>query len=217
MAHPQLSGFPCGALFEGSLYVDANGDGVRQSSEGPFAGGAQVTLTMSDGSTVTLTSDQQGRLSSGVLLGPGGAALTLPAGFTLSGGNAQEVFVAQAGQTVLVQWGLFDATTPGSISGTVFNDVNANGLRDPGEPPLAGVQIFVTQSDTVTVPLLTNALGQYSAAGVPPGVTLVRVDEAQLDTILPGGTASVGGGVCCVCVCFFFFFFSSSSSSLISK
>ena len=38
---------------------------------------------------------------------------------------------------------LEDRTVPSTIQGTVFDDVNANGARDGGEPGLAGVSVFL--------------------------------------------------------------------------
>src|SRR5262249_49206928 len=35
---------------------------------------------------------------------------------------------------------------PGRIFGTLFNDLNGNGVRDAGEPPLAGWRVYLDQN-----------------------------------------------------------------------
>lgn len=76
--------------------------------------------------------------------------------------------------------------TPGSgllgrtISGTVYNDANHNGVRDPGETAVAGRQVYLdlngigafVAGDPVAV---ADASGQYSFTGLTPGNYLVRL------------------------------------------
>ncbi len=68
------------------------------------------------------------------------------------------------------------STSPGtaSITGTVFNDANANGIFDARETPLIGVTVFLdvagtgvfATGDPTTV---TDATGAYSFTGLTPG------------------------------------------------
>jgi hypothetical protein len=53
------------------------------------------------------------------------------------------------------------------LGGRKFYDANANGLLDPGEAPVAGVQIFILAGDTQTI-VTTNASGVWGTA-VPTG------------------------------------------------
>lgn len=73
-----------------------------------------------------------------------------------------------------------DATpSGGSISGTVFNDANENGIVDAGDAGLAGQTVYLdiqgidslTPTDPVTT---TDANGRYSFTGLQPGNYLVR-------------------------------------------
>jgi hypothetical protein len=61
-------------------------------------------------------------------------------------------------------------TTPGAppagVSGVVYYDRNDNGVRDPGEPGVAGIRIRDRKGDASTV---TAADGSYSFASVPDG------------------------------------------------
>jgi hypothetical protein len=79
-----------------------------------------------------------------------------------------------------------------SISGTVFNDVNANGVRDSGEPALAGVRVYVDLNNlgyykTGDPNQITSASGAYTISGLSAGTYLVRqVLPAQFRQTLPG-------------------------------
>src|SRR5262249_45179362 len=62
------------------------------------------------------------------------------------------------------------------ITGTVFNDFNENGIRDPGEPGITGRIIqLIDQSGTVIAQTTTGAGGRYSfdnlAFGLEPSAT----------------------------------------------
>lgn len=70
------------------------------------------------------------------------------------------------------------ATPRADVTGTVFVDANANGVRDPGEPGLPGV--VVSNQDTVVV---TDASGAFRMA--KPGTGIVFVST-------PDGYRSVG-------------------------
>jgi hypothetical protein len=74
--------------------------------------------------------------------------------------------------------GLWVATpTPqptGSISGMAIDDENGNGVIDPGEPGLAGWEIFLTTGEKAQV----AADGSYRFVGVPPGTYTVSLVAA---------------------------------------
>ncbi|MEG3974896.1 SdrD B-like domain-containing protein [Microcoleus sp. herbarium8] len=67
----------------------------------------------------------------------------------------------------------------GSISGTKYNDFNANGLPDPGEVPIPNWQIYLDlnnngQPEFNEPSTLTNPQGNYIFANLPPGTYQVR-------------------------------------------
>jgi hypothetical protein len=72
----------------------------------------------------------------------------------------------------------------GSVTGTVFNDLDGNGTQDAGEPGLAGVTVLVNGTVVVTGPN-----GDYTVTGLPAGPVTVDVDE----TTLPAGMALTTG------------------------
>lgn len=67
----------------------------------------------------------------------------------------------------------------GSISGTKYNDLNANGRPDPGEVPIPNWQIYLdlnnnSQAEFNEPSTLTNPQGNYIFANLPPGTYQVR-------------------------------------------
>ncbi len=56
--------------------------------------------------------------------------------------------------------------TLGSISGRVWNDLNGDGILDPGEPPLSGVTVVLNTGVQVT----TNDDGVYLFDNLPDGI-----------------------------------------------
>ncbi|MDB5302334.1 MAG: Cna B-type [Phycisphaerales bacterium] len=78
------------------------------------------------------------------------------------------------------------AVTPGtgSITGTVFNDVNGNGVQDAGESPVANATVFLDLShlgtlDPVDPTALTNSSGIYTIANLGAGTYRVEVQAGQ--------------------------------------
>jgi hypothetical protein len=71
-------------------------------------------------------------------------------------------------------------TTPGTISGMKYNDLNRNGKWDTGEPGLPGWVIRLLSEDPITHKLTlvdtqtTDASGNYSFTNVAPGIYDVR-------------------------------------------
>lgn len=67
----------------------------------------------------------------------------------------------------------------GTISGTVFDDLNGNGVRDTGEPGLANQTIFIDLNfngvmDSNDPRVRTNSTGAYSFTNRPNGIQRVR-------------------------------------------
>ena len=79
-------------------------------------------------------------------------------------------------------------TPTGKVKGTVFEDANNNGEQDPGEPPIAGVDVVITDSEGNVFTLTTDETGMYMAE-VPIGDTVIDIDES---TLPPGYEQTVG-------------------------
>ncbi|HRW49789.1 MAG TPA: S8 family serine peptidase [Caldilinea sp.] len=77
-------------------------------------------------------------------------------------------------------------TDAGTLRGVVFADLNRNGVRDAGEPGIAGQAVVVRQaSGALTRQLTTDATGAYVASNLPAGsynITLVLRAGYRLTT-----------------------------------
>ncbi|MGW4062760.1 SdrD B-like domain-containing protein [Amycolatopsis sp. NPDC004747] len=87
----------------------------------------------------------------------------------------------------LVLAGPAHAADTGSISGDVWLDSNSNGLREVGEPAIAGHYMLLEGTNTV---VQTDAKGQYEFKNLPPGSYSVKsTDRAGFGQ----GWTTVGG------------------------
>ncbi len=73
--------------------------------------------------------------------------------------------------------------TPATISGTVFNDHNGDGVRDEGEVGLVGRTVYLDQSSNYRRDpgerfVITNANGDYSFTNLAPGNYIVREEQS---------------------------------------
>ena len=67
----------------------------------------------------------------------------------------------------------------GTVTGVVFEDTNGNGTKDPGEDGIPNVEVVITDSNGDPQTVTTDSNGEYSAS-VPPGPTVIDVDETTL-------------------------------------
>jgi protocatechuate 3,4-dioxygenase beta subunit len=163
-------------VFTGTVYDDLNGDGVHQSNERPLVGWT-IDLLNSVGTLVaTTTSDAMGHytfddLPPGVytieeIVQPGWVITepTNPPGtYTVS---------AQSGGTITgLDFGNFKAIT---VSGSIYNDLDGNGLRGSSEPGLSGWTVDLEDTaGNVLASVLTDSNGNYSFTGVGGGSYMV--------------------------------------------
>lgn len=164
------------AQVTGMVYNDLNGNGVFNVDE-PALTGVQVVITGNGVSAVTVVVDAGGLFTQTV---PPGAfsrsvvAASVPAGFVLTGGNADANGVAAAGSN----WsGYIGYQGRGAVNGVAFNDVNGNGTREGGEVGLPGVAVTLTPQAAmsiasvdgaiVTLSTTTDVNGNYAFNDVP--------------------------------------------------
>jgi hypothetical protein len=185
-----------GSVF-GSIFADNNNNGLREAGE-PGMPSFQVYLDANNdkmwnsGEAGTLT-DANGNWS---FIGvPSGkefiARLQLKPGLvqTLPGNGYGLHVTLAAGQTLTgEQFGVSEGA-PGnaSVSGSVFNDLNSNGIKDANETFLAGRTVYVDldndkildANETFTT---TNAAGYFALMGLTVGTYKIR-------QVLPAGWA----------------------------
>ena len=175
-----------------TIWNDKDGDGVFDDGEG--LAGVTVELTLPDGSTVTVDTDENGNyLFEGLQAGDYSVAVkedTLPEG--LRGNNtvdpdgskdSRSALTLGDGESNLDQD--FAYFAPSSIGDTIWHDVNNDGVVDAGEG-LAGVTVTLTLPDGSTQTATTDENGNYLFEGLPEGDFTVTVDESTLPEILRG-------------------------------
>jgi hypothetical protein len=170
----------------GVVWFDRNSDRVEQSNE-TIDGAAAITITnVFDGSVTTAHTYDAGTyrvddLAPGVYRVSGAQT-----GFVATTATTRWVRVS-AGGDATASFGIRGAT----ITGSAWNDSNGDGVRQSGEPGLAGVQMYAYSSalsyaggDT------SDASGNYQIQDLPAGSY-----QLSLYTAVPGyGLTTSGGG-----------------------
>lgn len=160
-----------GTIVAGTAWNDLNGNGTREAGDGPIS--SRTVYADLDGDSVpdqnepraTTGPDGAYRLLLSTIgsytlrqILPGNWAQTTP-----SGGHA--VTVDTAGVR-LSGYDFGSRSTVAAVSGTVFEDLDADGTRDTGEPGLAGVRVYADLNDDGTPSagepsFVTSPSGQY--------------------------------------------------------
>jgi len=160
---------PPGSI-HGMKWNDLNGDGVKDPGE-PGLAGWQINLT--GAATDSTTTDSLGNYWF-MPLPPG----TYTVSEVLQAGWVQTYPPPPGTHTVGLGPGqVADSLNfgnwrpPGSIHGMKWNDLNGDGVKDPGEPGLAGWQINLTGAATDST--TTDSLGNYWFMPLPPGTYTV--------------------------------------------
>jgi len=164
-----LSGKDFGNLqlstISGVIFLDQDGDGVKDNGEVGIAGW-KIRLT---GNKIdSVFSDANGAyIFNSIQAGNYVVSEVIQAGWvqTLPANNATYPITLTPG---LNETGKdFGNSQLGSVSGMVFNDMNGNGMIEDGENGFQGwkIKITGTKNDSVT----TSANGSYTFAGIPVG------------------------------------------------
>lgn len=173
------------------VWEDTNGNGIQDAGE-PGLGGVTVVLTGTDGNglavSLTTTTAANGAYTFNNLV-PGTYKLTFttPANYTATapdrGGNdaidsdadqttgmtVNEVLVSGENNTTY-DAGFF---RPASLGNYTWEDTNANGIQDSGEPVISGVVVTLSGTDglgnAVAATTTTDASGLYLFNNLLPG------------------------------------------------
>lgn len=162
------AGFMWNGTITGTTWMDNNGNKVRDAGEPPV-GGVTVTLKDGQGSVVArTTSGPDGTYSLPNL--PDGnytVSFSTPPGTAPTTAVDVPIALTRDANRAVVDVGYRPG---GAITGVTWDDKNGNGVRDDGEPPLAGVEVTITDSSGNTVGKeTTGSDGSYNLTGLPVG------------------------------------------------
>ncbi|MBD2700859.1 hypothetical protein IC229_09430 [Spirosoma sp. BT702] len=184
------------------VFLDINHNGIQDSGEPGLAG---VVVTLLDGTNTliaSVTTTSTGLYSfTGLTPGvPYSLSFSTPVGYTATladqGGNDEldsdpigglVSFTLASGQSLTtVDAGYYVPTA--SIGSTVWNDLDRDGQRDPGEPGVDGVTVRLLVETTpgnytVVSTTVTTGGGHYLFTNLPAGTYIVEFDL----TTLPAG------------------------------
>jgi len=108
--------------------------------------------------------------------------------YDLGAVNGSILFDAFDGAHGVEPWAVPADYAPATIAGSIFDDANHNGARDPGEGGLAGITVFLDLNgdgrlDAADPTTRTDAGGTYTFTGLPPGTYTIR-------QVVPSGYAA---------------------------
>ncbi|MCB1641460.1 MAG: carboxypeptidase regulatory-like domain-containing protein, partial [Xanthomonadales bacterium] len=188
-----------------TVFNDLNGNGLQDPGEAGLAGVTVRLITDADGDGIidagdnqirTLVTDANGHyVFAGIPNGSYIVSITSPpAGYTFTGtdsdgtagGQQLQATVVGGGADLTADFGYRVATSPRTVSGTLFNDANNNGtLDDVGRFANVTVELRNSAGTMVIATTTTNASGNYSFTGLPP-VDDYRVRITDNNGILSG-------------------------------
>ena len=167
----------------GTVYRDADNDGLRDSGEAGMAGVKVYVDANGNGKLDTAervaTTDSAGRYTlTSLPAGSHSVRIVDPAGHVRTAPSAgRQVVQLAAGKTVTGRD--FGVVQSAVISGRVFNDLDRDGVKDTAETGAAGFRVYLDANnngrfETGESSVLTGTSGTYSFAGLRPGVHVVR-------------------------------------------
>ncbi len=166
------------------VWVDSDGDGVQDPGEPGLAG---VTVELLDGAgTVvdsTATAADGSYLLDEFVPGTYTVRFVAPAGFVFtaadasgddsadsdvdSSGSTSSFIISATDDIVTVDAGVFETA---GVGDRVWDDLDGDGVQDPGEPGVGGVTVELLDAGGATIDSTTTAAdGTYGFSGLTPG------------------------------------------------
>lgn len=192
------------ALIAGEVWQDLDGDGVREPDEPPLSNAVVYAWTVDANGNPDSIVDRENPnfdgsyelyLMSGTYIlqfSSTGGFEPSPAGEDQSGsvsdidanGFTQPLNVAVGEELRGIDAGFID-TQEGTLTGIVWQDLDRDGARDPGEPGIGGVSLNVWRVDAAGEPMFVVASGLTGPDGRYG--TFVRPDDYLVQFIRPAG------------------------------
>jgi len=164
---------------EGSIYEDANGNGVQDANESGLEG-VTVTITDSEGHVQEVTTDENGNYTVLVPVGETVVTIdqsTLPGGSKQTEGENPSTLTVEKDATVHDKDGFKLPENKGSIEGIIYLDANKNGSQDSNESGIEGISVSVVDSKGSIQTLVTDSNGVYSTVVVAGNIVTDIADE----------------------------------------
>ena len=178
------------AAITSGAWIDVDGDGVRGAGETPIAG-VDIDLidcgpdgicggagAADDTLVATAITDAEGNVIF-PNLAPGNYQLDLdetdpdlPADFvetTYTGVNPNTPIALSEGESYDADFGYVSNPALGALSGALWSDADADGIKDIGEAPLAGITVTLTDlNGSIVATAVTGPDGRYAFTGLTP-------------------------------------------------
>jgi len=183
------------------VFWDEDLDGIWDSNERGVPG-VVINLLENDVVTRTVVTDEQGKyffedIPSGVYV----VEVVPPTGWQLTVQDAGDDerydsdFDPVLGRTVPITYTYPESAQddwdagliyPGTIGNLVWEDLDADGYQDAGEPGIPGVVMNLLQSGSVISTTVTDSNGFYFFTGLSDGIYEVQVDASNFSGVLAG-------------------------------
>lgn len=181
----------------GNVYIDANGNGTRDTSEN---GVANLAINIQDDTFTVidvLTTNANGDWNSTTQLSTGEYYIhavdndpNYPVNITISEGSNPSLiqFVNSAVISGTTDLGFFPS---GILQGNLFNDLNNNGVKDGSDVGIPDVDVQITDAFNQTTTISTDAIGNWEIV-VPEGNVTSLIDVTDPDFPFSSPTQTTG-------------------------
>jgi secreted trypsin-like serine protease len=170
-------------VIQGHVFFDANNNGIEDNNESGINGVLVQLLILAQNPREYTTGGGIFRFPSlpgspGVPVGTEEVLVTPPVGMRITTGNARTRVIVFENTATNVVVGVGKSLDVGSVTGTVFQDNNANGTREANEPGIAGAILDLTTSLGTVITLRTDNDGFYQSDSIIAGDATVRLRES---------------------------------------
>jgi hypothetical protein len=169
----------------GNVYVDSNRNATKDAGEVNYANASVIISGAESSSTATNTSGnyQFDDLNAGNYT----ASITIPSGYIATSPSS---VATTLGPSRTINFGIVPNN---SISGNVFTDLNANGIKNTGDGNYQGASI--TLSGTASRTGTTDSLGNYSFTNLAAGSYTVAITTPSGYSLTTPASRTVTAGI----------------------